>query len=290
MGGSASIRWSHAESWRSGSARPYDFELQQDSVSLVGNAAVDLMSPVRASVIQLFAEGIQAGVIADGLAILRSEILLSNGSSGAPASSAQQGAQPDRASPPPFLFRRSGDFWELNFESGGLFHLRDLRGVSDIAQVLSTPRKEVSAWELSGVTLAGDIRTVSTEDDLRVDDGRGVEVADKDSINVVRSALEGVGEQIAAATDRGALEEVQELREFEGQYQRFLNSATDRRGRPRLTAGASDKARVAVKNRITRAIEAIKKSSPAMAQHLDRSIRTGTMVVYQPETNIPWEF
>ncbi len=268
-----------------GSARPNDFELQQDSVLSSGITAGDLMAPVRAAVFQLVAEGTPSNMAAAYLTSLASELFLGTVNFNAADHRTGRSAIPQSpASPPPFLFRRAGEFWDLGFQSGGIFHLKDRRGLSDIA------RREISAWELCSAAGEGSMRSATHDDDLRIDDGRGVPVADEKTIRAVRNVLKEMPEKIAAAREEGALDKLEKLQEEIDEYESYVRSNTDKFGRPRLTSGAAGKARVAVKNRIMRAIEAIEKNSPAMAHHLDRSIRTGTMVVYQPETQVPWEF
>ena len=62
-----------------------------------------------------------------------------------------------------------------------------------------------------------------------------------------------------------------------------LGRALGPRGRARRTGSDAERARVNVQRRVRDAIRRIGDNDPALARHLTRSIRTGTVCRYEPE-------
>ena len=249
------------------------------------------MEPVLSCVTDLVAGGTRPDLIAGYLGTLISKLLVGNVSLGNQRVREQRIANSQSLpQSPPYLFRRAGDYWDINYDSGGISHLRDLTGLSDIARLLKTPFVPVTALELMGASGGGLTRSATYDDGIYLDDGRGVPLADPATVRDLSNAQHELQEQILAATGRGDIEGVQRLRDLEEQYKCYLGSVTDKRGCPRASAGAAGKARLAVRNRITKALQAVAAVSPDLAVHLDRSIKTGSTVVYQPENPLHWQF
>ncbi|MFO0747190.1 MAG: hypothetical protein U1F43_16225 [Myxococcota bacterium] len=53
-------------------------------------------------------------------------------------------------------------------------------------------------------------------------------------------------------------------------------------GRERRAGGAAERARSNVQRRLTHALQQVRAASPALGEHLARSVRTGTFCVYAP--------
>ncbi len=85
------------------------------------------------------------------------------------------------------------------------------------------------------------------------------------------------------AGDQGAKEELDALIDH-------LTAAYGLRGRDRTQGQPAEKARSAVTWRIRTAIKRIAEAHPALADHLDRSVRTGRFCVYDPAEPVDWEF
>ncbi|CCH87952.1 Conserved protein of unknown function [Modestobacter italicus] len=58
-------------------------------------------------------------------------------------------------------------------------------------------------------------------------------------------------------------------------------------GRPRRAASASERARVSVTRAVRQAMARLGERHPLLAQHLDRTIRTGTYCGYFPDPRAP---
>lgn len=59
-------------------------------------------------------------------------------------------------------------------------------------------------------------------------------------------------------------------------------------GRVRRTGSSAERARTAVTARVRDAIRRIERALPALGRHLDRSVRTGTFCVYDPDPSVRW--
>jgi hypothetical protein len=70
----------------------------------------------------------------------------------------------------------------------------------------------------------------------------------------------------------------------------YLRGVQGMHGRSRKSGSAADRARLAVKNAIGRAISRIESEHPDLAQHLKDSIRTGTTLLYAPLQTTEWTF
>jgi len=70
----------------------------------------------------------------------------------------------------------------------------------------------------------------------------------------------------------------------------YLSQAVGRRGKPRMTGGAVERSRSSVKHAIDRAISTIATRHSALGNHLQKSIRTGTILVYMPVEVPAWHF
>jgi hypothetical protein len=91
---------------------------------------------------------------------------------------------------------------------------------------------------------------------------------------------------MSEARERGDLNKVNQLREGLEAIEDHLRAETGLRGRRRRFSDDAEAARSAVTNAITRAIDAIRKQAPSLADHLHSNIKTGTELIYRAE--IAW--
>jgi hypothetical protein len=85
--------------------------------------------------------------------------------------------------------------------------------------------------------------------------------ADVGREEVIRSQMDTLGEQLAAAVGLG--------------------------GRARQRGGAAERARQSVTKAIRNAIQRIKAAHPSLGQHLSSYVRTGTACVFAPDARHP---
>jgi hypothetical protein len=84
-------------------------------------------------------------------------------------------------------------------------------------------------------------------------------------------------------SDIGRVAQAEAERDF---LVRELSRAVGLSGRDRRSGSASERARVSVTRAVRHAMSRIREHDPALGEHLDRAIRTGTYCVYLPDTRI----
>jgi hypothetical protein len=104
-----------------------------------------------------------------------------------------------------------------------------------------------------------------------------------------RQRVEEVRAEIAEAERFNDAGRVASLRVEYEELTRELARAYGRRG-PRRAGANSERARVRVRNHMSKAISSLDAAIPALSRHLRGSLRTGTFCSYQPERSVPWTF
>jgi uncharacterized membrane protein len=113
---------------------------------------------------------------------------------------------------------------------------------------------------------------------------------DDQAKNAYRRRLAEIDEDLDEARlmrDRGRVVQAEAEREF---LIRELSRAVGLSGRGRRAGSASERARVSVTRAIRHAMDRIREHDPPLAEHLERTIRTGTYCVYLPDSrvNVAW--
>jgi tetratricopeptide (TPR) repeat protein len=203
---------------------------------------------------------------------------------------ASRAAAPTRSDAPPVERRNEfvleGDFWSVRY-AGRTVRLKDTKGFHDIALLLAAEGTEVAAVDLIGA------RTPASANLSGIADGYGIErdaggVLDPEAREQYRSRvreLELELEDAAAAHDPVREERARDEREF---LLTELRSAVGLHGRTRRAIDPSERARKAVTWRIRDAITRAEAAHPPFGHHLRRSVRTGTLCVYDPPEPTPW--
>jgi hypothetical protein len=183
-------------------------------------------------------------------------------------------ARPGRQPPSPrggsrnASIRRDGWQWVLTSPLGEA-RVRDSNGVGQLARLLATPGREVSAAELDGRAGAPNARDLGPALDARAKRAyrqRLLELqAEVDDADAAHDTVRG--ERAHAEMD--AL-----LRE--------LKRTVGLAGRDRPTGSGAERARVNVTRSLRRAIDAIADQAPLLGEHLDEAVRTGGHCIYLP--------
>lgn len=203
-----------------------------------------------------------------------------NADGGHPASSA--GAADERA------FCRDGDVWRLRYE-GVTATLKDSKGLRDLARLLTTPGEPVHVSELIAGSPSPRQRSAAPEDGLTSTTGPvGDPVLDRAARDAYRRRIEDLREEIADAERCNDPARETRAREELDLLTAELGRAFGLGGRPRTLGDPVERARKAVAARIREAITRIGQAHPDLGVHLDRSVRTGTVCVYQPERPLRW--
>jgi hypothetical protein len=169
--------------------------------------------------------------------------------------------------------RRDGELWHVRHH-GAAAHLPPLKGLADLAALLSRPGAEVHVLDLVGAgphehasglvldaaaTAAYRRRLADLDDDL-ADARNGHDTGHEQRLDAERSAL---------------LAELQRAAGFAGRS-RLLGAST------------TERARKAVAGRLREAIRRIGLVLPDLGAHLDRSVVTGTTCRYDPTEPLIW--
>ena len=170
-------------------------------------------------------------------------------------------------------FIQKGEMRELSFQ-GETGVIKDNKGNRDIARLLAEPEKEIHCTELMETVL---------------EDVHLVEAADqKAKLDYQRRILQLQGD-IDEAEKINNSTEANELREEYDNLIEHLSQSFGLAGKKRKTGAYVEKARSAVTWRIRNAINKIEKIHPQLANHLSKSIKTGTFCSYKPEHLIIWK-
>ncbi|HET7899598.1 MAG TPA: AAA family ATPase [Candidatus Nanopelagicales bacterium] len=178
----------------------------------------------------------------------------------------------------PAALRPAEGRWQVGFlGSTGL--VRDSKGMRDLAVLLASPRRPVSAWALVTGGVAG-------EEPWSGDLG---ETLDATARAAYRRRLAELDDELSRADLLG--DEVAGARAYDERARIVaeLRRATGRHGRARRSGDGAERARSTVTARIRDAIRRIAAVDPALGEHLDRSVRTGRECVYDPEIPVIWQ-
>jgi hypothetical protein len=185
-------------------------------------------------------------------------------------------------------FVREGDFWSLTYE-GVVVRLRDSKGLRDIARLIATPGREVTAVELaSGAHRdAGRAASAITDLGLGVETDAG-EALDAEARTQYRTRIADLEEEISEAEVNNDPERASRAREEHEFLLAELGAAVGLGGRPRRLLDPAERARKAVTERVHEAITHIEKLHHGLGRHLRRSVRTGSFCVYDPTEPTAW--
>ncbi len=186
-------------------------------------------------------------------------------------------ATPPRSSGGTFL--REGDTWGLTFDERTI-RVRDRKGMHYLATLLEEPRRERHVLDLASAS------TSSTHDS-----GDAGPLLDAKAKEAYRRRLVETEQDLAEAERDGDLGRAARSRDEREILARELARAFGAGGRARPGPGsAAERARVAVTRAIRQAIVAIGEYHPALAAHLENSIKTGTFCSYalDPQSGIRW--
>lgn len=170
------------------------------------------------------------------------------------------------------MFQLKGDVWTLHYKNEST-NLKDAKGYHDICKLLTEPSKEFHCLDLMN---AG------------VDESNSPETVDKKAKAAYRKRLEELQEAIQDAQMLQLSEKAGHLQEEYDQILSHLSSSLGLSGKSRKVGSTVEKARSAVTWRIRSAIKKIKEQHPTLANHLSKSIKTGTFCTYTPENEIDW--
>ena len=148
------------------------------------------------------------------------------------------------------------------------------QGVHDIHKMLLEPKEEFHCMNLMGSNLQDNVN-------VKVIDATA-KLNYQERIRELQSEIED-----AEVMNNSTL--LLSLREEYDFLLEHISSSMGLAGKVRKVGSSVEKARSAITWRIRSAVKKINKSHPDLADHLSRSIKTGTYCSYKPEVNIHWK-
>jgi len=186
------------------------------------------------------------------------------------------------------VFRREGDYWSVVFE-GHTVRVRDLKGIRYLARLLADPARE---FHVLALVAAESGRLPAAEGDRAADlphtgPGDAGEMLDTRAKDAYRRRLADIEDDLEQARAFGDTERAAQADAERDFLIRELSRAVGLGGRDRRAASTSERARVSVTRAVRQAIVAVGEYHPALGEHLERTIRTGTYCAYVPEPGAP---
>lgn len=171
-------------------------------------------------------------------------------------------------------FRNHGDSWEVAM-GGEAKHVRDSKGMHDLAQLLRNPGVPQAAVDLV---------------DAKLVSGSHGPASDRRALREYRSRLAELDERIADAEAFGDADGAENARLEKEAIIDHLSKSYALRGKQRITGDPVEKARSAVTWRIRAAIRNVRAVDERVAEHLDAHVHTGRECVYTPTQPVAWTF
>jgi hypothetical protein len=190
------------------------------------------------------------------------------------------------AGPGILTLTREDGFWLAGW-AGAVTRLPDSLGLRYLDLLVRNRGHELAALDLVQLAAAGSsgagAPVVTRADGLHeVSAGVADEVLDDQARAAYRQRLASLEEDLAQAEQWNDTERASRLRTERDFLIHELAAATGLGGRSRRLGAESERARLNVTRAIRTAITRIRERSPAAADHLDQSVRTGTRCRYDP--------
>jgi hypothetical protein len=176
------------------------------------------------------------------------------------------------------VFRRQGTTWLVVFE-GVARTVEDSVGMRYVAELLRTPHVEVHSVRLRDLVAGEPTRAV----------GSAGEVLDREALRQIKERLDANREEEDEAREHQDFARVERLQEEAESLRREVARATGLGGRHRRAADDRERARQAVAQAIRRALAAIAREHEYLSRHLERTLRLGAVLVYEPDLTRTWE-
>jgi hypothetical protein len=150
-----------------------------------------------------------------------------------------------------------------------------------LARLLAAPDREFHVLDLVGGEIGATTRA----------DGDLGPAVDAQARAAYKRRLAEIDEDMDEATACGDGERLALARADRDYLVRELAGAFGLGGRDRIVGSTSERARASVTRSLRYAVSRIAEHHPAMADHLERTVRTGTYCSYVPDPRIPacWE-
>ena len=209
---------------------------------------------------------------------------------GAPPAPAREERRPAVATAA--VLRREGDVWTIEWE-GRSIRLRDAKGLHYLRTLLASPGVELPAIDLVGGSGAPAVTAAQAADaglEARAGTGDAGALLDAEAKAAYKERLDELREEIEEAESFHDPERAARAREELEFITRELAGAVGLGGRDRKAASDVERARVNATRAIRSVIKRISEHDRDLGSTLERSVRTGTFCVYEPDPRSPLEW
>jgi len=196
---------------------------------------------------------------------------------------------PDQDAEPPAahsvaVLRREGEYWTVGWQ-GNAFRLRDTVGLAYLARLIATPGRELHALDLASPGPTGG------------SGGRGPDEAnlgpllDEQAKRAYRQRLRDLDEELAEADSWHDQDRAARAHAERDTLAHQLAAALGLGGRDRNPASSAERARVSVTKALRTTVRRIAEHDPALGEHLQRGLHTGTFCAYHPDPDhqVTWQ-
>ncbi|MBY5161306.1 hypothetical protein [Salsipaludibacter albus] len=185
------------------------------------------------------------------------------------------------------VFRCDGDVRTITFDDDTVL-VRDLKGMRYLAHLLAEPGREFHVLDLVTAEEGGDTAEVTTDDvDAVTRGGDAGPVLDDQARAAYRRRLAEIDRDIEEAEAMNDPERRALARADREYLVRELARATGIGGRSRRAKSTSERARSSVTRTLRYSIDRISEHHPALGDHLEQTIETGTYCAYRPDPRVP---
>ena len=189
------------------------------------------------------------------------------------------------------MCRREGEYWSIAF-AGEAFRLKDVRGLHYLAYLLRHPGREFHVLDLAAAgqqaPAGGAPMSQARQDNLHQTRLSDVgPVLDEQAKTAYRARLRELEDDLAEATSWADPARAARARQEMQFLTDELAAAVGLGGRARKPGSPAERARVNITRAIRGALARIRAHSPALADHLDATIHTGTFCAYTPDPRAP---
>jgi hypothetical protein len=201
----------------------------------------------------------------------------------APEGGAAAAARAAAGGPATLSLRREGEYWTI-WWAGSTLRLRDSRGLRVLERLVASPGRELHVLQLVSEAVGGGADGDEARGGPgRRDDGDAGPLLDPEAERSYRSRLHELRDEVAEAERFNDVGRAGRARAEIDFLTRELARAVGLGGRSRRAGAAAERARTTVQKRLRNAIQRIGQDLPALARHLDRTVRTGTFCCYLPD-------
>jgi predicted ATPase len=195
-------------------------------------------------------------------------------------------AAPELAGAARGVFRSAGEFWELGY-GGRTAHLKESKGLADLARLLAAPGVEVHCLDLAAGPARGGAGGAGGSGGAAGEAAEPVidDVARRQYEQRVRD-LQAEIDEAEAFHDSGRAERARAELDVLVDH---LTAALGLGGRTRRVAGTAERARSTVTQRVRATIRRIAEVHPELGRHLLASVSTGAYLSYRPERDVRWD-